>query len=124
MTAADNPDGPLTPGKTRQTKKALEQDRSSYFDSFTRAFFRPMMRCTSPSRSAPLPSPGAASQRGTTGFREDLKKVVPVKGPIGCSGSFLATKAVYELSRIGGRDAPVTMCIGRGQGIAEAFARL
>jgi len=44
--------------------------------------------------------------------------------PIGCSGAFLATKAVYELHRSGGRHALVTMCIGGGQGIAAIFERL
>jgi acetyl-CoA C-acetyltransferase len=44
--------------------------------------------------------------------------------PIGCSGAFLATKAVYELHRSGGRYALVTMCIGGGQGIATIFERL
>ncbi|MCA9578943.1 MAG: acetyl-CoA C-acyltransferase, partial [Myxococcales bacterium] len=44
--------------------------------------------------------------------------------PIGCSGAFLAIKAVYELRRTGGRYALVTMCIGGGQGIAAVFERL
>ncbi|MBK7261227.1 MAG: acetyl-CoA C-acyltransferase family protein [Rubrivivax sp.] len=44
--------------------------------------------------------------------------------PIGCSGAFIATKALYELQRIGGRYALVTMCIGGGQGIAAVFERL
>jgi len=44
--------------------------------------------------------------------------------PIGCSGAFLATKALYELQRIGGKYALVTMCIGGGQGIAAIFERL
>ncbi|MFZ2989281.1 acetyl-CoA C-acyltransferase family protein [Ideonella sp.] len=44
--------------------------------------------------------------------------------PVGCSGAFLATKAVYELHRSGGRYALVTMCIGGGQGIATVFERL
>jgi len=44
--------------------------------------------------------------------------------PIGCSGAFLATKAVYELHRTGGRYALVTMCVGGGQGIATIFERL
>ncbi|ODU08804.1 MAG: acetyl-CoA acetyltransferase [Rubrivivax sp. SCN 71-131] len=44
--------------------------------------------------------------------------------PIGCSGAFLATKALYELQRINGRYALVTMCIGGGQGIAAIFERL
>ena len=43
--------------------------------------------------------------------------------PIGCSGAFIATKALYELQRTGGRYALVTMCIGGGQGIAAIFER-
>ena len=44
--------------------------------------------------------------------------------PIGASGAVLATKALYELQRIGGRFALVTMCIGGGQGIAAVFERI
>lgn len=44
--------------------------------------------------------------------------------PIGCSGAFIATKALYELQRVQGRYALVTMCIGGGQGIAAIFERL
>ncbi len=44
--------------------------------------------------------------------------------PVGCSGAFLATKAVYELQRTNGRYALVTMCIGGGQGIAAIFERI
>ena len=64
------------------------------------------------------------------GLELDMKKTNPNGGaialghPIGCSGAFLATKAVYELQRIGGRYALVTMCIGGGQGIAAVFERL
>jgi acetyl-CoA C-acetyltransferase len=60
----------------------------------------------------------------------DMKKTNPNGGaialghPIGCSGAFLATKAVYELHRTGGRYALVTMCIGGGQGIAAVFERV
>jgi acetyl-CoA C-acetyltransferase len=59
-----------------------------------------------------------------------MKKVNPNGGaialghPIGRSGAFLATKAIYELQRSGGRYALVTMCIGGGQGIAAAFERV
>jgi acetyl-CoA C-acetyltransferase len=64
------------------------------------------------------------------GLEFDLKKVNPNGGaialghPIGCSGAFLAIKAIYELKRTGGRYALVTMCVGGGQGIAAVFARL
>ncbi len=44
--------------------------------------------------------------------------------PVGCSGAFIATKALYELQRVGGKYALVTMCIGGGQGIAAIFERL
>ena len=43
--------------------------------------------------------------------------------PIGATGCILAVKALYELERVGGRHALVTMCIGGGQGIAAIFAR-
>jgi acetyl-CoA C-acetyltransferase len=43
--------------------------------------------------------------------------------PIGATGAVLTTKALYELQRIGGRYALVTMCIGGGQGIAGVFER-
>jgi acetyl-CoA C-acetyltransferase len=36
----------------------------------------------------------------------------------------LTVKAIYELQRIMGRYALVTMCIGGGQGIAAFFERL
>ncbi len=44
--------------------------------------------------------------------------------PIGATGAILTVKAIYELSRTGGRYALVTMCIGGGQGIASIFERL
>jgi len=43
--------------------------------------------------------------------------------PIGATGCILVIKALYELQRIGGRYALVTMCIGGGQGIAAIFER-
>ena len=42
--------------------------------------------------------------------------------PIGATGAIITTKALYELQRVKGRYAPVTMCIG-GQGIAAIFER-
>ncbi len=44
--------------------------------------------------------------------------------PIGATGALLTVKAVYELERIQGRYALVTMCIGGGQGIAAIFERV
>ena len=43
--------------------------------------------------------------------------------PIGATGCILVVKALYELKRVGGQLALVTMCIGGGQGIAALFAR-
>ncbi len=43
--------------------------------------------------------------------------------PIGATGAMITVKALYELQRIGGRYALVTMCIGGGQGIAAIFER-
>jgi acetyl-CoA C-acetyltransferase len=64
------------------------------------------------------------------GLELDMKKTNPNGGaialghPIGCSGAFIATKALYELQRTSGRYALVTMCIGGGQGIAAVFERI
>src|SRR5690625_963297 len=44
--------------------------------------------------------------------------------PIGATGAIITVKALYELRRIQGRYALVTMCIGGGQGIAAIFERL
>ncbi len=44
--------------------------------------------------------------------------------PIGATGALITVKALYELQRIKGRYALVTMCIGGGQGIAAIFERL
>ncbi|MAZ87042.1 MAG: acetyl-CoA C-acyltransferase [Cellvibrionaceae bacterium] len=43
--------------------------------------------------------------------------------PIGATGAVISVKALYELERIGGKYAVVTMCIGGGQGIAALFER-
>jgi acetyl-CoA C-acetyltransferase len=43
--------------------------------------------------------------------------------PIGATGALITVKALYELERINGRFALVTMCIGGGQGIAAIFER-
>ncbi|MEY4119622.1 MAG: hypothetical protein RLZZ472_12 [Pseudomonadota bacterium] len=64
------------------------------------------------------------------GLELDMSKTNPNGGaialghPVGCSGAFIATKAIYELHRTGGKYALVTMCIGGGQGIAVVFERL
>lgn len=44
--------------------------------------------------------------------------------PVGATGVIIVIKALYELQRLGGRYALVTMCIGGGQGIAAIFERV
>ncbi len=61
------------------------------------------------------------------GLGLDPAKVNPNGGaialghPVGATGAIITVKALYELQRIGGKRALVTMCIGGGQGIALAF---
>ena len=60
----------------------------------------------------------------------DTAKVNPNGGaialghPVGATGAIITVKALYELERIGGKRALITMCIGGGQGIALAIERL
>jgi acetyl-CoA C-acetyltransferase len=49
---------------------------------------------------------------------------ISIGHPISATGCILTVKALYELERISGRFALVTMCIGGGQGIAAIFERL
>ena len=44
--------------------------------------------------------------------------------PVGATGVIITVKALYELERIGGKRAIITMCIGGGQGIAIAIEKL
>ena len=63
----------------------------------------------------------------TRGLGLDPEKVNPNGGaialghPVGATGAILTVKALYELERIGGGIALITMCIGGGQGIAVAI---
>src|SRR5438105_8300025 len=63
------------------------------------------------------------------GLKDDDPRVNPNGGaialghPLGASGARLATTAVSQLHRTGGRYALCTMCIGAGQGIAVILAR-
>ncbi|MFP5517762.1 MAG: 3-oxoadipyl-CoA thiolase [Alphaproteobacteria bacterium] len=64
------------------------------------------------------------------GLPDDAAHVNPNGGgialghPLGMSGARLATTAVYQLERSGGRTALCTMCIGVGQGIAVMIERV
>ncbi|HOX45195.1 MAG TPA: thiolase family protein [Myxococcota bacterium] len=60
----------------------------------------------------------------------DMDKVNPNGGaialghPLGCTGSFLTNKLLYELERTNGRYGVVSMCIGGGMGAAGLFERV
>ncbi|MBP2296475.1 3-oxoadipyl-CoA thiolase [Azospirillum rugosum] len=64
------------------------------------------------------------------GLPDDAEHVNPNGGaialghPLGMSGARLATTALYQLERTGGRYALCTMCIGVGQGIALLIERV
>jgi pimeloyl-ACP methyl ester carboxylesterase len=86
MKTADNPDGPLTPEKAQEKKQALEQDRSAFFDHFTKDFFSAngKLQVTESQRgeaialclqSAQHAALACMNSFSTTDFRNDLKKV-------------------------------------------------
>lgn len=86
MKTADNPEGPLTAAKAQEHKKALEEDRSGFFDQFTKDFFSAhgALQVTESQRSDAIALCQQSAQHaalacmdsfGTTDFREDLKKV-------------------------------------------------
>ncbi|HEX4983950.1 MAG TPA: steroid 3-ketoacyl-CoA thiolase [Ilumatobacteraceae bacterium] len=60
----------------------------------------------------------------------DLERTNPNGGaialghPLGATGAFLMTKALYELERIGGRYGLVTMCCGGGLGTGTLIERI
>jgi acetyl-CoA acetyltransferase len=64
------------------------------------------------------------------GVADDDARVNPSGGaialghPLGASGARLATTAVNQLHKTGGRYALCTMCIGVGQGIAVILERV
>jgi pimeloyl-ACP methyl ester carboxylesterase len=86
MKTANNPEGPLTPEKAHQKKLALAQNRSSFFDQFTRDFYSAngVLLVTEAQRAETIALCNQSAQHAalacmdsfsTTDFREDLKKV-------------------------------------------------
>lgn len=86
MKTADNPDGPLTAGTAQQMKRALMEDRASFFEQFTKDFFSAhgVLRVSEAQRreavalceqSAPHAALACMNSFGTTDFRDDLTKV-------------------------------------------------
>jgi pimeloyl-ACP methyl ester carboxylesterase len=86
MKSADNPEGPLTPEKAQQMKKSLQEDRTSFFELFTKDFFsvdgalqvteaqrvEAVALCNQSAQHAAL---ACMDSFGTSDFREDLKEV-------------------------------------------------
>jgi pimeloyl-ACP methyl ester carboxylesterase len=84
--SAANPEGPLTPEKARQSRQALERDRKSFFELFTKNFFSAngellvnetqrgdaIIQCNQSAQQAALACMDAFD---TTDFRKDLEKV-------------------------------------------------
>ena len=86
MKTADNPEGPLTPASAQQMRKTLEEDRSAFFEQFTRDFFSAngVLQVTESQRADAIALCHQSAQHaalacmdafGSTDFREDLKKV-------------------------------------------------
>jgi pimeloyl-ACP methyl ester carboxylesterase len=86
MKTTDNPEGPLTSEMALQKKQALEQDRTSFFDQFTRNFFSAngVLQVTESQRADAIALCQQSAQHaalacmdsfGTTDFRANLKKV-------------------------------------------------
>lgn len=86
MKSPDNPEGPLQPAKARQMKQALEQDRASFFDGFTRDFFSAhgALQVSEAQRAEAIALCHQSAQHaalecmdsfGNTDFRDDLDKL-------------------------------------------------
>jgi pimeloyl-ACP methyl ester carboxylesterase len=86
MKTLDNPEGPLTPEAAQQMRTALEENRSSFFDQFTKDFFSAngVLQVTESQREEAITLCLQSAQHaalacmdafGSTDFREDLKKV-------------------------------------------------
>ncbi|MDO8276556.1 MAG: alpha/beta hydrolase [Burkholderiaceae bacterium] len=86
MKSADTPDGPLTPERAQQKRKAFEQDRNAYFDQFTKDFFSAngVLQVSESQRQDAIALCQQSAQHAalacmdsfaTTDFRGDLKKV-------------------------------------------------
>ena len=86
MRTADNPEGPLTAEQAQQNRQALEQDRSAFFEQFSRDFFSAhgVLQVSEAQRndaialchqSAPHAALACMDSFCTTDFRADLKTV-------------------------------------------------
>ena len=141
LKTADNPEGPLTPEKAQQTKKALQEDRTSFFELFTKDFFSAngVLQVTEAQRSEAIALCQQSAQPaalacmdafGTTDFRTDLKKVtVPtlvIHGEadaiVPIDGSGLRThRAVPHSQLVKVKGAPHGLNVSHAQAFNEAL---
>jgi non-heme chloroperoxidase len=86
LQSPDNPEGPLTPAKAQEKQQAFEQDRSAYFDAFTRAFYSAhgVLQVSEAQRAdtlalceqaAPHAALACMASFATTDFRADLGQI-------------------------------------------------
>ena len=86
MKSEDNPDGPLTPEKSKEKEAAFKADREAYFEDFTRNFFsaNDVLKVSEAQRqdaiaicrqADPAAALGCMQAFATTDFRADLAKV-------------------------------------------------
>ena len=141
MKTADNPEGPLTPEHARQTKSALLQDRSAFFDQFTRDFFSAhgALQVTESQRAQAVALCHQSAQHaalacmdafGTTDFRADLATVtVPTlvlhgeaDAIVPIEGSGLRThRAVRHSTLVTVSGAPHGLNVSHAQAFNEAL---
>lgn len=141
MKTADNPDGPLAPDKAKKTRRALQEDRASFFDLFTKDFFSAngVLKVTEAQRSEAVAVCNQSAQHaalacmdsfGTTDFREDLKKVtvstLVIHGEadviVPLEGSGLRThRAVAHSQLVTVKDAPHGLNVSHAQVFNEAL---
>jgi len=86
MKSADNPEGPLTLDHAQQMKQALTQDRSAFFDQFTKNFYsaQGVLQVEESQRAESITLCQQSAQHaalacmdsfGTTDFRADLQQI-------------------------------------------------
>jgi pimeloyl-ACP methyl ester carboxylesterase len=141
MRTADNPEGPLAPDKALQMTKALQEDRGSFFELFSKDFFSAngVLQVTEVQRAAVVALCHQSAQHaalacmdafGTTDFREDLQRVtVPtlvIHGEadaiVPLEGSGLRThRAVPHSQLVTVKGAPHGLNVSHAQAFNEAL---
>ena len=141
MKSADNPDGPLASEKAQKMRQALEQDRTAFFDQFTKDFFSAhgVLQVTESQRTEAIAVCEQSAQHAalacmdsfaTTDFRQDLKAVtVPtlvIHGDadaiVPFEGSGVRThRAVAHSNLVAIKDAPHGCNLSHAQAFNDAL---